>query len=82
LILAVEALPNRLELYGDFNIKTDVDKTEVAANKPLNLTISINGVGNIDDVKKYSLDIEGAVIYANEPEIKARVVEWGLCWYF
>ncbi len=74
LILDVEALPNRLELYGDFNIKSDVDKTEVAANKPLNLTISIDGVGNIDDVKKYTLDIEGAVIYANEPEIKARVV--------
>ncbi|MEN8148063.1 MAG: BatD family protein [Campylobacterota bacterium] len=73
LILDVEALPNRLELYGDFDIKTEVDKTEVAANKPLNLTVSIEGVGNIDDVKKYSLDIEGAVIYANEPEIKARV---------
>ncbi len=74
LILNVEALPNRLELYGDFNINTEADKTTVAANKPLNLTISIDGVGNIDDVRKYSLDIEGAVIYANEPEIKARVV--------
>ncbi len=74
LILDVEALPNRLELYGDFNINTEADKTTVAANKPLNLTISIDGVGNIDDVRKYSLDIEGAVIYANEPEIKARVV--------
>jgi len=71
--LEVEALPNNLELYGDFNIKTDVDKTTVAANKPLNLTVTIDGIGNIDDVKKYSLDIEGAVIYANEPLIKARV---------
>ncbi len=69
----VEALPNNLELYGDFNINTKVDKTVVAANKPLNLTVSVDGIGNIDDVKKYSLDIEGAVIYANEPEIKSRV---------
>jgi len=69
----VEALPNGLELYGDFNINTKVDKTTVAANKPLNFTVSIDGIGNIDDVKKYSLDIEGAVIYANEPVIKARV---------
>ena len=74
LTLDVAALPNKLELYGDFNIKVDVDKTTVLANKPLNLTVSVEGIGNIDDVKKYSLDIEGAVIYANEPEIKARVV--------
>ena len=74
LTLDVEALPNRLELYGDFNINAKVDKTVVAANKPLNLTISIEGIGNIDDVKKYSLDLEDAVIYANEPVIKARVV--------
>ncbi|MGB5964036.1 MAG: BatD family protein [Sulfurimonadaceae bacterium] len=73
LILNVEALPNGLELYGDFNIDVEADRTAVAANKPLNITISIEGIGNIDDVKKYTLDIEGAVIYANEPVIKARV---------
>ena len=71
--LEVDALPNGLELYGDFDIKTAVDKTTAAANKPVNLTVSIDGVGNIDDIKKFSLDIDGAVIYANEPEIKGRV---------
>lgn len=71
--LEVQALPDNLELYGDFNLKVNVDKTTVAANKPVNLTISIDGVGNIDDIKKYSLDIDGAVIYANAPEIKGRV---------
>jgi hypothetical protein len=72
--LTVTALPDGLELYGDFNINVGVDKRSVAANKPLNLTVSIDGVGNIDDIKKYSLDIDGAVIYANAPEIKGRVV--------
>lgn len=72
--LTVESLPDGLELYGDFNINVSVDKRAVAANKPLNLTVSIDGVGNIDDIKKYSLDIDGAVIYANAPEVKARVV--------
>lgn len=72
--LTVAPLPDGLELYGDFNINVSVDKKAVAANKPLNLTVSIDGVGNIDDIKKYSLDIDGAVIYANAPEIKGRVV--------
>ncbi len=71
--LTVDALPDDLELYGDFTIEAKVDKTTVAANKPLNLTVSVAGTGNIDDVKKYALDIDRAVVYANEPIIKARV---------
>ncbi len=71
--LEADALPNGLELYGDYSLDVSVDKTTVAANKPLNLTIKINGAGNIDDVKPYSLEIPGAVIYANDPVIKSRV---------
>ena len=73
LALEVEALPNGLELYGDFNISVDVDKKSVLANKPLSLSIRVDGIGNIDDVKKFTLDIEGAVIYANEPVVASRV---------
>jgi len=73
LTLEVDALPNGLELYGDFDIKVDVDKTSVLANKPLNLTISVDGLGNIDDVQKFELAIAEVVTYANEPVIKSGV---------
>ena len=73
LSLDVEALPNGLELYGDFDIKVAVDKTTVLANKPLNLTISVDGLGNIDDVQKFELDIPDVVTYANDPVIKSGV---------
>ena len=73
LSVEVEALPNGLELYGDFNIKAKVDKRSVLANKPLNLTLVVKGVGNIDDVQKFTLDIPGAIIYANEPVINSHV---------
>ena len=73
LTLEVDALPNGLELYGDFDIKVDVDKTSVLANKPLNLTISVDGIGNIDDVQKFELAIPEVVTYANEPVIKSGV---------
>lgn len=69
----VTALPNNLELYGHFNISAQVDKKEVLVNKPLNLTLKVEGVGNIDDVQKFTLDIPGAVIYANEPTIKSHI---------
>ena len=73
LSLDVEPLPNGLELYGDFDIKVEVDKRSVLANKPLNLTISVDGLGNIDDVQKFELDIPGVVTYANEPVIKSGI---------
>ncbi len=73
LSIEVEPLPNGLELYGDFDIKVEADKTSVMANKPLNLTISVDGIGNIDDVQKFELDIPGVVTYANEPVIKSGV---------
>lgn len=68
--IKVEPLPNGLELYGDFNISASVDKREVYANKPVNLTIRVEGVGNIDDIQKFDLNIENAVIYADKPVIK------------
>ncbi len=71
LYLHVKPLPNNLEVYGKYNIKATVDKRETRANKPVNLTIKINGVGNIDDIKKFPLDIADVVVYSDEPKIKS-----------
>jgi hypothetical protein len=67
--LQVEPLPNNLDIYGSFNLSVEPDTTEVHANKPLNLTIKITGTGNIDDIKKFDLNIPSAVIYSDEPKV-------------
>ena len=72
--LKVNALPNGLELYGNYQIQTFVDKTTIQANKAVNLTISIKGEGNIDDVKKFELDIPNVIVYADEPKISSQMV--------
>jgi hypothetical protein len=72
--LHVDPLPDNLEVYGDFTIDAKVDKTEVAANKPVNLTITIKGEGNVDDIQKFELDIPDAVVYADEPKITSSLV--------
>ncbi len=71
--LEVKPLPGNLEIYGDFKIEAKVDKTEVHANKPVNLTLRIFGEGNLDDIGKFDLDIEDAVVYADEPTVKAQL---------
>jgi len=71
--LTVKALPGNLDIYGDFQIKAEVDKTTVAANKPVNLTIVIEGEGNLDDIEKFNIDIPNAVVYPDEPSVNAAV---------
>ena len=71
LYVHVKPLPNNLEVYGKYNISATVDKDEVRANKPVNLTIKVVGKGNIDDVKKFALDIDDVVVYSDEPKIKS-----------
>ena len=66
----VIALPNNLEVYGDFTLKASVDKTTVASNKPINLLIKIEGEGNIEDIKKFNLQIPNATIFADKPQTK------------
>jgi hypothetical protein len=65
----VEALPEGLELFGDFHIDAKVDKTKVQANKPVNLTVVVSGEGNIDDVKKFEPTMDNAIVYADEPTV-------------
>jgi hypothetical protein len=72
--IKVEALPNNLELYGDFHIKASTDKTTVYANKPVNLTVKIDGIGNIDDIEKFDINIPNAIVYADKPNIKSQLI--------
>ena len=67
--LTVNPLPNGVELYGDFSIEATVDKQRVHANKPVNLTITVEGEGNIDDIKKFELELDNAIVYADEPKV-------------
>lgn len=71
--IQVDALPNNIELFGDFHIKASADKKEVLVNKPVNLTIDINGVGNIDDIQKFDVNLPNAIVYPDKPQINSQL---------
>jgi hypothetical protein len=71
--LHIKPLPNNQELFGNFKIEASVDKKRVKANKPVNLTVKVYGEGNIDDVKKFDLDIDDAIVYADDPTISSSL---------
>ncbi len=64
----VKPLPAGADIYGDFKMSVTVDKNSTKANEPINLTITIKGIGNIDDIDEYKLDIPDAIVYADKPK--------------
>lgn len=72
--LSVKPLPQGLELYGSFSIGADVDKESVRANKPVNLTIKVSGEGNVEDIIKFDPLIDDVIIYADEPQTEAKLI--------
>ena len=62
----VKPLPDNIKVYGKFSLDVKADKKEIKANSPVNLTISIKGEGNIDDIDSYKIDISNAAVYADK----------------
>ncbi len=59
-------------LYGNFDISLEVDKTEIEENEGVNLTLKITGSGNFDDIESYVLDINETNIYSDKPIVKSQ----------
>lgn len=72
--LEVLPLPNGVKNVGNFEINITSDKTTVNANEPVNLTLSIKGVGNVDDISKFNLNLPNAVVYTDDPKTTQTMI--------
>ena len=68
----VSTLPKNIDIHGNYTIEAITNQTEVDANKPLNLTIKIKGVGNFDDMKPFKLEFKNLLNFSTKPLIKAN----------
>ena len=75
--LQIEVLPQVQEsdLIGDFTINSTIDAQEVKANKPVNLTVNIEGKGNLESFEFPKYEIEGVTVYSDEAKIETKVVD-------
>ncbi len=69
----VLSLPNNISVQGDYKISAFIDKKEINANEPVNLTIKIAGFGNIDDIEPFKLNLNDAVVYSSKPKIISTI---------
>lgn len=63
------------DLVGKFSLDAKVDTQEVKANKPVNLTIKIEGKGDLADFYLPSYELDGVTIYSNNAKIDIKVVD-------
>ncbi len=68
-VIKVLPLSDGLTVQGKYSIKATIDKTQTTSNDPTNLTISIEGLGNIDDIEEFTLDLPEQVVYSSKPTI-------------
>jgi len=75
--LQIEVLPQDQEsdLIGDFTLDATIDAQEVKPNKPVNLTVRIEGKGNLESFEFPKYEIDGVTVYSDEAKIETKVVD-------
>ncbi|MBD3790137.1 MAG: BatD family protein [Campylobacterales bacterium] len=78
LSIKVDPLPKQADLVGDFNIESSIDTQEVKANKPVNLTINIDGEGSLEDFEIPDYAIDDVTVYGDDAKVQNHIVNDGL----
>ena len=71
--IKIKPSPSQSDLIGDFKLTQKIDNRSVKANKPVNLTISILGEGNLEDFDALNYEIDGVTIYSDDAKITTQI---------
>ena len=73
LTMEVKALNTDAELVGEFTVVTKIDAQKVKANKPVNVTVKIEGKGNLEDFEFPKYEIDGVTVYSDEAKVESHL---------
>jgi len=71
--IRVKPLQTDAELIGKFTIDDGLDKTETKPNKPVNLTVTIQGEGSLEDFEFPPFEIPGVSVYSDDAQLETRI---------
>ncbi|MFA6138115.1 MAG: BatD family protein [Sulfurimonas sp.] len=61
--LDVKPLPVGVSLVGNFTLSATVDKSEINANEAVNVTVEVQGDGNLEDIKTFKPNIDKVSVF-------------------
>jgi len=65
-------LPQNIYSIGDFIITAATDKNQTKSNAPIHLKITIQGYGNLEDIKPLALNLNKQQVYSTKPILKSK----------
>jgi len=71
--IKVKELPAGADFYGDYTFTAVADKNVTNANEPVNLTVTITGEGNVDDLDDFKVEVPNATVYADKSQKSAHL---------
>ena len=72
--IKVKPTTKNTDLVGDFYIENSMDKQEVKANKPVNLSVKIEGEGSLEDFEFPEYEIDGVTIYSDDAKVDTKII--------
>ena len=71
--ITVATVTSDSDLVGEFALQAKVDKKKVKVNKPVNMTITIRGKGNLEDFELPKYEIDGVTVYEDEAKVQSHI---------
>jgi len=72
--IKVDTAPQDADLIGHFYVDSKLDKTTTKANKPVNLTVTIEGDGSLEDYEMPNYEIDGVTVYSDDAKVTTEVI--------
>ena len=68
----VKPLPSGVSLVGDFAIEAVADRREIKANEAVNITITVSGDGNFEDIKSFKPSMDEVAVFDEKIVIEGK----------
>lgn len=70
--IEVLPLPKKTTVVGNFLLEAHIDTNHIKQNKPINLTLTVKGYGDFEDIAPFTLKLPNQTIFTAKPQIKTH----------
>jgi hypothetical protein len=70
--ITAKKLPNNAKLIGNFTISANADKQKVNPNEAVNVTITVSGEGDLEDIESFKPYLTGVNVFEEKVKVKGN----------